>query len=44
MKIKPVVQENLHTIHTSYEVDFAFENNITPKLFTAMPLKWLKAT
>lgn len=29
MKIKPVVQGNLHTIHTSYEVDFVFENNIT---------------
>ena len=29
MKIKPIVQDSLHTIHTFYEVDFILDNNIT---------------
>lgn len=29
MKIKPVVMDHIRTRHTSFEVDFALENNIT---------------
>ena len=29
MKIKPVLFEKIKTVHTSYEVDFTLENNIT---------------
>lgn len=29
MKIKPVIFEKIKTVHTSYEVDFTLENNIT---------------
>ena len=29
MKIKPIVTNHIHTKHTSFEVDFWLENNIT---------------
>ena len=29
MKIKPVVTDHIHTRHTSFEVDFHLENNVT---------------
>ena len=29
MKMKPILFEKIHTIHTSFEVDFAIENNVT---------------
>ena len=29
MKSKPIVMEHFSTVHTSYIVDFKFENNIT---------------
>ena len=29
MKIKPVVTDNIHTKHTSFEIDFKLESNIT---------------
>ena len=29
MRIKPIVQDHIQTTHTSYEVDFVLEANVT---------------